>query len=65
MQKLVHHNSGKVIYNSQNIADAFTEYYEVLYNLKDDKNTPQPLDIAQFLNEIHLPTIDSSTLLKG
>lgn len=40
--KLIHHNSNKVIINPQEIVDTFAQYYEALYNLKDDKNTPQP-----------------------
>lgn len=42
IHKLAHHTSGKVVINPQEIADTFAQYYESLYNLKDENNTPQP-----------------------
>lgn len=62
--KLIHHNSNKVIINPQEIVDTFAQYYEALYNLKDDKNTPQPdtNKIKAFLENVNLPSIDPISL---
>lgn len=60
IHKLAHHIFGKVVINPQETADTFAQYYESLYNLKDESNTPQPnLDnITKFLDNIKLPNID-------
>ncbi|XP_063806265.1 oocyte zinc finger protein XlCOF7.1-like [Pseudophryne corroboree] len=62
----------KYIINSNNIkitdpsdiANSFASYYSSLYNLKDDTSTPQPTpaNIAAFLNDVNLPSIDPDTL---
>ncbi|XP_063819080.1 uncharacterized protein LOC135057111 [Pseudophryne corroboree] len=46
------------------IANFFATYYSSLYNLKDDVSIPQPTpaNIAAFLKDINLPSIDSLTL---
>lgn len=45
---------GKVVSIPKEIADAFSDYYEALYNLKDDPETYQPSDkmISDFLASI-------------
>lgn len=56
IHKIIHHKSGIVLHNPQIKADAFAEYYEGLYNLKEESiPQPQPLDIIQFINKIKGP----------
>lgn len=52
------------ILDPQGIANAFSNYYESLYNLKNDTSTPQPTpaNIKEFLSQINLPTISTSQL---
>lgn len=49
--------SGKTVSNPKEIADAFSDYYESLYNLKDDPDTHHPSDdmITDFLTSITSP----------
>lgn len=48
----------------QAIADAFSHYYNTLYNLKEDTSIPQPSksEIDDFLGEINLPIISPEQL---
>lgn len=48
-----------MVKNPKEIADTFSDYYEALYNLKDDPTMPQPTDdiINDFLASVDLPTI--------
>lgn len=50
--------------NPQDIANAFSSYYESLYNLKDDQSTPQPSQelIQQFISKIQLATLTDARL---
>lgn len=52
------------LYHSQNIAEAFKDHYESLYNLKDDNSTPHPTitNITKFLDTINLPRLTTSQL---
>lgn len=44
-------------YHPQQLADAFSQYYSSLYNIKDDTTAPQPTPeiITSFLKQISLP----------
>lgn len=61
---LINPKSNKKVNNPQEIADAFSDYYEKLYNLKRDPDTFQPNDtvISEFLESIHLPKISPEDL---
>lgn len=66
-QKIQHmHNpkSGKIVSNPKEIADSFSDYYESLYNLKDDPVTHQPSEdvISDFLASISLPKLSQTDL---
>lgn len=39
---IYHPNTGIKRFNPKEIANAFRDYYNTLYNLKDDSSTPQP-----------------------
>lgn len=63
---LYHPKLGSKLLNPKEIADAFSSYYGSLYNLKDDKETPQPTPelIEQFLHDISLPTLQPTDHFK-
>lgn len=44
IQYPLHHPNKSRLLNPQAIADAFADYYNSLYNLKDDSSTHQPSD---------------------
>lgn len=56
--------SGKIVSNPKEIADSFSDYYESLYNLKDDPATHQPSEdvISDFLASIRLPKLSQTDL---
>lgn len=60
---LFHPATNQKLMDPQTIADAFSHYYQSLYNLKDDINTAQPSreEIDSFLKEINLPTLSKTT----
>lgn len=66
IQKQIHHQSGKALYNPQEIVNTFSEYNEQLYNLKENIATFQPTSkyIEYFLNKVNLPKIYPITLGK-
>lgn len=50
--------------NPKGIADAFSEYYEELFNLNNDPNTHQPTEktITEFLASVNLPILSQKDL---
>lgn len=57
--------TGTRVSNPKEIADAFSEYYKSLYNLKNYANAPQPSEelISDFLASVSLPpTLPQSDL---
>lgn len=46
--------TGEKLLNPQDVADAFSVYYNSLYNLQSQENTPQPTPelIDEFLNSL-------------
>lgn len=52
-------------FRPKDIADAFSEYYSSLYNLRNYPNTRQPdsKSISQFLAKVSLPQLMSDQLL--
>lgn len=50
--------------NPKDIADAFSDYYESLYNLKNNPDTYQPTEdiITDFLNSVKLPKLSQADL---
>lgn len=61
----IFHPTSKVkIHDPQEIANAFSDYYKSLYNLKNYTTTPRPnpINIKEFLSQINLPTLSTSQL---
>lgn len=52
--------SKKIVSNPKEIADTFSDYYEALYNLKDDPKTAQPTDeiISDQVSQEDLSTLN-------
>lgn len=61
----IYNSRGTKVTDPVAIANTFAAYYQQLYNLKDDLDTPQPTHavINKFLDSISLPTIDRETAL--
>lgn len=61
---LFYSQSTDTLTNPQDIANAFSDYYSKLYNIKNDHTTyqPSPEDINNFLQQIKLPTLTDSQL---
>lgn len=61
---IIHPTKGGKLYNPQDIANAFSEFYSTLYNLGDDSYTSQPSDeiIFKFLDSLTLPTLSEAHL---
>lgn len=61
---IIHPTNDEWLTNPQHIADAFSNYYSTLYNLKDDHSIHQPttLDIQTFLHKIKLPSLTEDQL---
>lgn len=59
------HPSSKIkLVDPQKIADAFSKYYDSLYNIKDDPGTMQPTpELNAFLNNIDLPSLSEEQLM--
>lgn len=62
--KLVHPSSQVPLENVQDIADAFWDYSQSLYDLSADPNLTQPSNstIASFLYAIQLPSLSATRL---
>lgn len=61
---LINPKSGEKVFLSKEIANSFRDYYQALYNLAEDPNTPQPSfpSIKDYLYSLALPTMDGDTL---
>lgn len=61
---IFHPTTGTKLFNLKEIAYAFRDYYNNLYNLKDDISTPQPSPemIQEFLDSISMPKLDADQL---
>lgn len=59
---LYHPHTKQKVSNPKQIANAFVDYNESLYNLKDDPSTPQPTGdlISSFLGKLNLPSVTTS-----
>lgn len=55
---------GTKLFIPNEIANAFRDYYNNLYNLKEDTSTPQPSPemIQEFLDSISMPKLDPNQL---
>lgn len=64
ISQIIHPHTNIPQSNPQDIANAFSDYYSDLYNLKRDANTPQPTpaEINHFLQSIQLPTLTGTQL---
>lgn len=64
IHQLYHTHTNNPLSNPQDIANAFSDYYSDLYNLKQDPQTPQPSrdEINRFLQNVHLPTLTDKQL---
>ena len=56
---ILHPTTKEKLYHPQAIADAFSCYYNSLYNLKEDQATIQPTEsmISTFLDQVSLPRV--------
>lgn len=61
---LNHPLSHKTLFNPKDIANAFADYYQSLYDLCSDKATPQPSPelINNFLSKVKLPSLTNDQL---
>lgn len=64
MRSVYYPSSRIPVVNPSDIADAFSDFYQSLYNIKNDQSIlqPNPLTIQTFLDSVNLPALSTSQI---